>query len=175
MLLHSFQTLYKFDFPCHPVLKRRIRHPMLSPLFLNQRKLFPAAGPWLNSGRRSFRCGDMRGCHCARKVIAVHLISSRLLSLVRLQYVPHMSQQLAADRIIVDRQTLQNVVSARGWMDRCFEGNVRLILAFGTEEPRGEGDDADDHNADDDAPADVAVSRALIVSTNSAIVTRLPF
>jgi hypothetical protein len=49
--------------------------------------------PWLYSGRRSFRMGEMSGCSCARNVIA------------------HMMYMAAAERTRVERQTLSKQVS----------------------------------------------------------------
>ena len=44
--------------------------------------------PWLYSGRKSFRMGEIRGCSCARNVIA------------------HIMYIAAAERTRVERQTL---------------------------------------------------------------------
>lgn len=62
--------------------------------------------------------GAMRGCHWARKVIAtkenticqrpVRSLSDISGSGVIVVYVPHMSQQLQAERMRVERQTLRS-------------------------------------------------------------------
>lgn len=60
----------------------------------------------LYSGLRSFRSGRMRGCHCARNVMAVQMISHITIERSGSRIIPHISQQLQADNMRVDLQTL---------------------------------------------------------------------
>lgn len=59
-------------------------------LFVGGGCLLLVVYPWLYSGRKSFRMGEMSGCSCARNVIA------------------HMMYMAAAERTRVERQTLSN-------------------------------------------------------------------
>ena len=86
------------------------KHPSL-PSACNQKKPGLLTGPLLYSGRRSLRSGLMSGCHCAKNVIATEAVSfscSTQLSPLpyRGQYIPHINQQLQAERMSVLRQTL---------------------------------------------------------------------
>lgn len=66
---------------------------------------------------------------------------------------PHISQQLAAESIIVDRHTLRAVSTLPGSCSGVDEEGVRLILALGTKEPGGERDGHHDQYTYEDAPS----------------------
>jgi hypothetical protein len=125
--------------------------------------------PWLYSGRRSFRMGEMSGCSCARNVMA------------------HMMYIAAAERTRVERQTLSVLsvcnfafllgmyVFMQGAGERSVarpccrlrwkrggdvrrgrrrrRDNVRLVLPLRREEPCCCAEDGRDHEADERCPA----------------------
>lgn len=74
-----------------PYISLMIPHPCRNsryPFVLLEPVLTELLYPWLYSGRRSFRTGEMSGCSCARNVMA------------------HMIYIAAAERTRVDLQTL---------------------------------------------------------------------
>lgn len=107
ILKTSVRVLFHVTYPVQPMLALTPCTPSPFQVQPNQNMLPPFTGPWLNSGRRSLRSGAISGCHCARNVITVNRCQlAARASLLLSVNVHHISQQLTADSIIVERQTL---------------------------------------------------------------------
>jgi hypothetical protein len=83
--------------------------------------------------------------------------------------IPHMSQQLAAESIMDDLQTLQGVSQSVRTPCEDHASNSRLVLALRTEEPGPDADEGHDDDADDETPSRMRIRSGFPSDTGPRI------
>lgn len=144
----SFKIEHKMHVVAHnsPMLLNSIRSTAMH----SQKKLGLFTGPFTYSGRRSFRSGATSGCHCARKVIAASSIS------------PGRATTVCVDAV---RTPHEPTTPCREDEGRAPDG---LVLAFGGEEPRDDGEDGDEDDADEQTPATTVLADVSVIGASCA-------